>query len=278
MQQSSKMDKTFVDKVRTSKRTVFKDADVKILEELYAIHSYPSPEVIDKLAAQIGCRQSNIKIWFQNRRARSKGKNTQNVTGHHSNTGYVSGISGGIGYRDGVHTATSHPQVNVNTGHISGISGGIGYRDGVHTATSHPQVNVNTGFASGISGGIGYPDGVHTATSHPQVNVNLMQTITQQYKAIIEQDEAVTKAMAPEHRRQSQISSEDHLKCLILVNSNGLLRLSNDQLMATASFLLPAVDAPSIQRFNKLLEEIHGNLQTIFNNSQSVLNIHGTTS
>lgn len=51
-------------------RTVFESAQLKTLEDTFAVNAYPSSEEYETLSDTTSIDESRLRIWFQNRRAR----------------------------------------------------------------------------------------------------------------------------------------------------------------------------------------------------------------
>ena len=57
---------------RDGHRHLFDAAVLTLLNDVFAEYPYPSPETLQELADEIGVSVRTTKVWFQNRRARTR--------------------------------------------------------------------------------------------------------------------------------------------------------------------------------------------------------------
>ncbi|KAL0972842.1 hypothetical protein UPYG_G00195410 [Umbra pygmaea] len=57
-------------------RTVFTDTQAKGLEQLFDVTDYPCVDARAELARKVGLTEEIVRVWFKNRRARRKKKNS----------------------------------------------------------------------------------------------------------------------------------------------------------------------------------------------------------
>jgi hypothetical protein len=75
------------------KRTEFSTADLRILEEHFAVSDFARGVRRDEIARQLNVRPRSITIWFQNRRAKLRARHQQlNLLKKAAETGVVQDI------------------------------------------------------------------------------------------------------------------------------------------------------------------------------------------